>query len=102
MLAINPPTAWLLLKSVPLKPAEFVIQNAANSAVGQYLITFAHQQGFKSINVVRRLSLVAELKALGADVVLVDGPDLQKQVRDAVAGGRVPLGIDAVGGEATH
>jgi len=102
MIAVNPPTALLMLKLAPLKPGDWVIQNAANSAVGQYLITFARQQGLKTINLVRREMLVAPLKAMGADVVLVDGEDLQKRVRVATGGGQVGLGIDAVGGAATQ
>ena len=42
MLAINPPTAALLLTEyVNLKPGEWVVQNAANSGVGRWVIAFA-------------------------------------------------------------
>ena len=42
MLAINPPTAALLLSEyVDLKPGEWVVQNSANSAVGRWVIAFA-------------------------------------------------------------
>jgi len=42
MLGINPPTAALLLSEyVDLKPGEWVVQNAANSGVGQWVIAFA-------------------------------------------------------------
>jgi len=42
MLAINPPTAALLLSEyVTLKPGEWVVQNAANSGVGRWVIAFA-------------------------------------------------------------
>jgi NADPH:quinone reductase-like Zn-dependent oxidoreductase len=102
MLSINPPTADLLLREfVQLQPGEWVIQNAANSGVGRYLITLAKRAGFRTVNVVRREELVAELKALGADVVVVDGPELPKLVREATGGAPVRLGIDAVGGSAT-
>ena len=41
MLAINPPTAALLLSEyVDLKPGEWVVQNAANSGVGRWVIAF--------------------------------------------------------------
>lgn len=102
MLSINPPTADLLLREfVKLERGECVIQNAANSAVGRYLISLAKMEGIKTINVVRREELAEELKALGADVVLVDGPDLAKRVRQATGGAPVRLGIDAVGGSST-
>ncbi len=77
MMTINPPTASLLLSQfVDLQPGDWVIQNAANSGVGGYLIQLAKLRGFKTINVVRRESAVAGVKAEGGDVVLVDGPDL--------------------------
>jgi NADPH:quinone reductase-like Zn-dependent oxidoreductase len=47
--------------------------------------------------VVRRPEQVAELEALGADVVLVDGDDLPERVRE-VTGGGAPAAIDAVSG----
>ncbi|WP_137972314.1 zinc-dependent alcohol dehydrogenase family protein [Pseudomonas sp. F(2018)] len=102
MMTINPPTASLLLSEfVDLKPGDWVIQNAANSGVGGYLIQLAKLRGFKTINVVRREAAVAGVKAEGGDVVLLDGPDLHKRVREATGGAPVMLGIDAVGGAAT-
>lgn len=101
MLSINPPTAELLLREFGRPhPGDWVMQNAANSAVGRYLITLAKQDGFKTINVVRRADVAAELRALGADVVLEDGERLAEQVRQATGGAPVKLAIDAVGGSA--
>ena len=86
---------------VTLKPGDWVIQNAANSAVGRNLIRLAKPMGVKTINVVRRAELKDDLiNNEGADLVLVDGPDLASQVREQVDGS-VPLAIDAIGGEAT-
>ena len=102
MLRINPATALLLLRLVDLKPGDWVIQNVANSAVGRLVITLARAQGFRTVNVVRRESLFAELQKLGADVCLVDGDDLADRVKAATAGGAVRLGLDAVSGRATH
>lgn len=102
MLTVNPPTAWGLLHDyVKLEPGEWVIQNAANSGVGTSLIVLARHLGLRSIAVVRRDDLAARLRELGADLVLVDGPDLAERVRAAVSGSRLRLGIDAVAGEAT-
>lgn len=103
MLTVNPPTASLMLSEfVDLQPGEWVIQNAANSAVGSYLIQIAKLRGLKTVNVVRRDSAVAGVRELGADVVLVDNDDLHKQVREATGGAHIRLGIDAVGGAATE
>jgi NADPH:quinone reductase-like Zn-dependent oxidoreductase len=102
MITINPPTASLLLSEfVDLAEGDWVIQNAANSAVGAYLITLAKMRGLKTVNVVRRQSLVAPLTAAGADVVVVDGEDLVDSVKAATGGAAIRLGIDAVGGAAT-
>ena len=100
-LRINPATAQLLLEDhVALAPGDWVIQNVANSAVGRHLIVIAKAKGVRTLNVVRRGDVAAELKALGADVVLQDGPDLAARAREAAAGTPIRLGIDAVSGEA--
>lgn len=102
MITINPPTAALLLSEiVELKKGDWVVQNAANSGVGSYLITLAKLRGFKTVNIVRRESLIEPLKAAGADVVIVDGEDLVEQVKAATGDAELKLGIDAVGGAAT-
>jgi NADPH:quinone reductase-like Zn-dependent oxidoreductase len=102
MLRINPPTALLLLTDiVALEPGDWVIQNVANSAVGRLVIRLARQRGVKTMNVVRRDSLFAELKALGADGCAVDGPDLADAVKAQTGGAPVRLALDAVSGRAT-
>jgi mitochondrial enoyl-[acyl-carrier protein] reductase / trans-2-enoyl-CoA reductase len=102
MVRINPPTAQLMLSDfVDLKPGDWVIQNVANSAVGRLLIVLAKQRGLRTVNVVRRADLAGELKALGADVVVVDSSDLVRQVGEATADARIMLGVEAIGGAAT-
>jgi len=103
MLRVNPPTAYLMLHSyVAPQAGHWVMQNAANSGVGHCLVTLAREAGMKSVSVVRRQELVAPLRAHGADVVLVDGPDLDARVREATGGGTLALAIDAIGGVATQ
>ena len=77
-----------------------MIQDVANSAVGRHLIVLAKARGVHTINVVRRDDVAAELRALGADVVLKDGPDLAERARAATGGAPIRLGIDAVSGDA--
>jgi len=102
MLRINPPTALLLLADlVALRPGDWIIQNVANSAVGRFVIRLARARGVRTVNVVRRASLFDELAALGADVSVVDGPDLAETVRARTGGASIRLGIDAVSGRAT-
>lgn len=103
MLRINPLTAALLLTEyVELGKDDWVIQNAGNSGVGRSVIAFAKEFGLRSVSLVRRPELVDELKSAGADVVLVDGPDVVKQVAAATGKAKIKLGIDGVGGESSH
>jgi len=100
MLKINPMTAWRLLHDyVDLKPDDWLIQNAANSAAGRAVIQIAHELGYKTVNVVRRAELIDELCAEGGDVVLVDDENLREEVRSATRGAPIRLGLNAVGGE---
>jgi NADPH:quinone reductase-like Zn-dependent oxidoreductase len=102
MLRINPPTALLMLTDiVELQPGDWVIQNVANSAVGRLVIRLARARGVRTMNVVRRESLFAELQALGADACAVDGPDLADTVKAGTGGAPIRLGLDAVSGRAT-
>ena len=53
-IAVNPPTAYRMLKDyVALAKEDVVIQNAANSAVGQAVIQLCRAWGYKTVNVVR-------------------------------------------------
>src|SRR4029450_12672093 len=100
MLKINPMTAWRLLHDyVDLARGDWLIQNAANSAAGRAVIQIARELGYKTVNVVRRSELIAELRAEGGDVVLVDSENLRHEVEDAIAGPPIRLGLNAVGGE---
>lgn len=102
MLAVNPPTARLLLTEfVELRPGDWVIQNAANSAVGAYVIQLARARALRTVNVVRREGARDAVQAAGGDVVLVDGEDLAGRVRAAIGEAAPRLALDAVGGAAT-
>lgn len=103
MLTINPPTALLMLSEfVELQAGDWVIQNAANSAVGGYLVQIAAMRGIHVVNVVRRESAIDDVKAVGGVHVLVDGDDLHKRVASITGGAKPRLAIDAVGGAATE
>ncbi len=99
-LKINPLTAWRLLDDyVDLKKGDWLIQNAANSAAGRTVIQIARELGYKTVNVVRRMELIDELRAEGGDVVLVDGEDLREKVKSATSDAPIRLGLNAVGGD---
>jgi NADPH:quinone reductase-like Zn-dependent oxidoreductase len=102
-LKVNPATAALLLAHfVDLKPGEWFLQNAANSAVGRAVVQIAQRRGIRTANIVRRTDVIAELRELGADAVLVDGDDLAARVSDATNGAAIRLAADAVAGGATN
>jgi NADPH:quinone reductase-like Zn-dependent oxidoreductase len=103
LLTVNGPTAEVLLEDfADLKPGEWLIQNAANSSCGRYLIRLAKLKGVRTVNVVRRAEIVDDLRELGGDVVLLDGPDLAARVAKAVNGAPIKYGVDAVAGDATQ
>jgi len=100
MLKVNPITAWRMLHDfVSLQPGEWLIQNAANSAAGRCVIQIARELGYKTVNVVRRPELVAELQELGGDVVLIDGENFRGEVAAATGSAPIRLALNAVGGE---
>jgi trans-2-enoyl-CoA reductase len=90
-----------LSEFVTLGPDDWVIQNAANSAVGLYLVQLAGFREYRTVNVVRRHEAAAVVRETGGDIVLVDDEDLAERVLDATNGAEIRLGIDAVGGAAT-
>lgn len=100
MLKVNGATAYRMLQDyVDLSPGDWVIQDAANSGVGINLIRLAASSGIRTVNVVRRADLIEPLMDQGADVVVVDGPELVRHVRDATGGAEIKLAIDAVAGD---
>jgi len=102
-LSVNAPTAWALLHEfAQLNAGDWVLQNAANSTVGRFIIQIAKQKGLKTLNVVRRAELVPELKALGADEVVMDKPPVSKQAAALTKGEEIRLAVNAVGGESAR
>jgi NADPH:quinone reductase-like Zn-dependent oxidoreductase len=102
MLSINPATAYLLLTDlVQLPRGSWVIQNGANSPTAQAVIAIAKSLGLKTVNVVRRAELVDRVKAIGGDVVLVDGPDLPKTVATETSNAPIQLALDMVADSST-
>jgi len=102
---INPPTAWLLLREfVELKKGDWVIQNAANSAVGECVIQLARALGLRTANLVRSPEKhEARLRAMGADIVVADDEKAFKTVLAQLgqlggAGAAPRLALNSIGG----
>ena len=101
-LGSNPPTAALILSEyADLKPGDWVVQNAGNSGVGRSLSAIAKLRGIRTISLVRRPELIDELKAAGADVVLMDDPAAIEEAMRIIGKGSIRLAVDSVGGDAT-
>lgn len=100
MLVANPTTAWLLLQEeLKVEPGAWVLQNAANSAVGYFVIQLCRKLGYRSINVVRRRDVVDDLRAAGADEVICEADeDVVERVRAITGGKGVRYAIDSVAG----
>ena len=96
MLSINPLTAYKLLTSFStLNKGDWVIQNAANSAVGRWVIYLANQLQLHTVNIVRREALVDDLRTLGAQEVIVEHNRFSQSVPQK---GRCKLALNGVGG----
>ncbi|CAG8621606.1 17296_t:CDS:2, partial [Acaulospora morrowiae] len=108
-LSVNPCTAYRMLKDfVDFKKGDYIIQNGANSGVGQAVIQIAKAWDINTINVVRDRpnfqELANRLKSLGATYVVSDKDLLSKQRnefewhRETEEKGIV-LGLNCVGGK---
>lgn len=105
MFFVNPATAYLMTRRVLNVPrGGWLLQTAAGSALGRMVIRLGKHFGFRTINVVRRVEQVDELKQLGGDAVLVfdaerdSGEQLRGEVMRVTGEGGVRWAIDPVGG----
>jgi NADPH:quinone reductase-like Zn-dependent oxidoreductase len=105
LMLVNGMTAVILLEDfADLGPADWVVQNGANSNCGRYIVVLAKARGLRTCNIVRRPEVMADLTALGADAVVLDDPDpaiLATRVAEATGGAPLKLGLDMVAGTAT-
>jgi NADPH:quinone reductase-like Zn-dependent oxidoreductase len=107
MLKANPATAWVMLRDlVALRPGDWVIQNAGNSAVGTFVNALAARSGIRTVSVVRRAGAIPAVAARHGSVFVVDDGGDPGSVRQAIAaatgGEPIRLALDAVGGRATQ
>ncbi|KAJ6581315.1 hypothetical protein B0H19DRAFT_1018049 [Mycena capillaripes] len=110
-MTVNPPTAHNMLSDyVTLDKGEWVVQNGANSAVGQAVIQIAASRGLKTLNLVRNRpdldDLTKKLKGLGGTEVLTyddlaDRSLTETIMKDWTAGKGIRLGLNCVSGKDT-
>ena len=98
---INPLTAWALTISTnKLKEGDWLLQTAAASSVGKFVLQLAQRYRFKTINVIRRREQEAIVRNLeGNEVICTADEDLTGRLRDLTAGKGVERAIDCVAGE---
>jgi NADPH:quinone reductase-like Zn-dependent oxidoreductase len=98
---INPLTAWALTISTHhLKEGDWLLQTAAASSVGKFVLQLAQQYRFKTINVIRRReqeSIIRNLK--GDEVICTADEDLRARLQELTAGKGVERAIDCVAGD---
>ncbi|KAG9121509.1 mitochondrial 2-enoyl thioester reductase [Ceratobasidium sp. 392] len=109
-MTVNPPTARGMLSDFrELSEGDYVIQNGANSAVGQAVIQIAAARKLRTINIIRDRPNLEELKqhltSLGATHVITDQELTDKATRGKVKewtqGKDIKLGLNCVGGKMT-
>lgn len=114
-LQVNPATALRMLSDFQrLQPGDVVVQNAANSAVGQAVVQIAaRQMGVETINLVRDRpkldDMAAHLAALAqggapAHLFTYEGLDdrdsgVKEKIKDIVGKRKIKLGLNAVCGK---
>lgn len=107
---VNPPTAYCMLHDfVVLNEGDWVLQNGANSAVGQAVIQIAAKKGFRTINFVRDRSDIDSLKKqlmdLGATLVFtyeeLSDKDTVKAIKERTKDAPIKLMLNCVGGKPT-
>lgn len=96
-----PLSARLLLEVMEIKPGDWIIQNAANGAVGRMLVGFGRDMGINVVGLVRRDTGIAELAAAGIDrVVSTETEGWQERVAAITGGAPIIRGLESIGGKA--
>ena len=97
-----PLSALLLLETLQVEPGQWIVQNAANGAVGKALAMLAQARGVHVLSLVRREAGVAELAESGvANAVCTTDEDWKARARALMGDARPSAAVDSVGGVAS-
>ncbi|CAJ0573494.1 unnamed protein product, partial [Mesorhabditis spiculigera] len=106
-LIVNPCTAWLMLKTyVDLEKGDWIIQNSANSGVGQAVIQLAWAWGLNTICIIRdhpeHRKRAQELRSMGATHIFSE-EEFGKEGKKFLANLEKPvkLALNGVGGRSS-
>ncbi|SFR39241.1 NADPH:quinone reductase [Yoonia tamlensis] len=95
-----PFSAISLLETLQAKKGDWIIQTAANGAVGKILAVLAKARGINLLNLVRRAEAAKELADLGIGNVLVTtDAGWQDAARTIIGKSGAVSAVDSVGGE---
>lgn len=96
-----PLSAASLLEYLDVSEGDWIVQNAANGAVGRLVAQLAASRGVRVLGLVRRAAGVDELAAVGIhDVVATDADGWRDRVAEITGGASIRAGVDSVGGAA--
>ncbi|MDO5621995.1 MAG: zinc-binding dehydrogenase [Paracoccus sp. (in: a-proteobacteria)] len=96
-----PFSAATLLDFLNVSPGDWVVQNAANGAVGKVLAGLAAAKGINVINLVRREKTVAEMAALGLPNTIATTEGWKDRARALTGGAPIRAAVDSIGGKAS-
>lgn len=96
-----PLSARLLLEVMEITAGDWIIQNAANGAVGKMLVGFGRDLGINVVGLVRRDAGIAELAEAGIDrIVSTEAEGWQDRVKATTGGAPIIRGLESIGGKA--
>lgn len=97
-----PLSALMLLEFAQVQRGDWIVQNAANGAVGKTLAMLAAARGIRVLGLVRRDAGVAEMATLGAeDVLSTAAPDWKEAAKTRLGDTLASVAVDSVGGESS-
>lgn len=94
-----PFSAISLLHFLDVHEGDWIVQNAANGAVGRMVAQLGAARGINVIGLVRRTAGVGELREQGIEnVIATDQTDWREEVTRLSTGATIVAGVDSVGG----
>jgi NADPH:quinone reductase-like Zn-dependent oxidoreductase len=98
-----PLSALMLLEDLKLEAGQWIVQNAANGAVGKTLATLAQARGVHVVNLVRRDAALADLQAAGITGGLsTEHEGWQQRIAALTGGAPLVRAIESIGGDSAQ
>ncbi|WER50814.1 zinc-binding dehydrogenase [Cupriavidus sp. WKF15] len=98
-----PVSALTLLNSLHLGEGDWLVQNAANGAIGITLARIVQARRLNVLNIVRRKAAIDELAAVGLNnAISSDDVDWKRRAKELVGDARIASAVDSIGGRAAN